>query len=202
MARAVGMHMLVATQRPSVDVITGLIKANFPSRIAFSVASGIDSRVILDSVGAENLMGRGDMLYQAPDAMAPKRLQGCFISDDEVRQLTEYWTNWAAKQIEAGKLPSHNVGPWERGLTRREFLAETDPLLEQAISLVVAEQEASASLIQRKLGIGYPRAARMVDLLLELGIVGEFKADRRSREVLIKPGQDPFKDLIDKRMSQ
>jgi len=202
MARAVGMHMLVATQRPSVDVITGLIKANFPSRIAFSVASGIDSRVILDSVGAENLMGRGDMLYQAPDAMAPKRLQGCYISDDEVRQLTEYWTNWAAKQIEAGKLPAHNVGPWERGLTRREFLAETDPLLEQAISLVVAEQEASASLIQRKLGIGYPRAARMVDLLLELGIVGEFKADRRSREVLIKPGQDPFKDMIDKRMSQ
>ncbi len=202
MARAVGMHMIVATQRPSVDVLTGLIKANFPSRISFAVASGTDSRVILDAVGAENLIGRGDMLYQAADAMAPRRLQGCFISDDEVRAITQYWKDRAAAQGETTGEQTHQTAPWERGLTRREFLSETDPLLEQAISMVIADQEASASMIQRKLGIGYPRAARMMDLLVELGIVGDFKADRRSREVLIKQGEDPFKDLIDKRMNK
>jgi len=202
MARAVGMHLIVATQRPSVDIITGLIKANFPSRISFAVASGTDSRVILDTVGAENLMGRGDMLYQAADAMAPRRLQGCFISDDEVRAITQYWKDWVIMQKGQAGIEERQVAPWERGLTRREFLSETDPLLEQAISMVIADQEASASMIQRKLGIGYPRAARMMDLLVELGIVGDFKADRRSREVLIKPGEDPFKDLIDKRMNK
>ncbi|MEP7290314.1 MAG: DNA translocase FtsK, partial [Chloroflexota bacterium] len=130
MARAVGMHLIVATQRPSVDVITGLIKANFPSRIAFAVASGTDSRVILDSVGAETLMGKGDMLYQAADAMAPRRLQGCFVSDDEVRAIVQHWKDWAATE---GSSVDRRAAPWERGLTRREFLTETDPMLEQAI---------------------------------------------------------------------
>ena len=198
MARAVGMHMIVATQRPSVDVITGLIKANFPSRISFAVASGTDSRVILDSVGAETLMGRGDMLYQSADAMAPRRLQGCFVSDDEVRSVVNAWKSWSTDHDQSEDAPA----PWERGLTRREVLSETDPMLEQAISLVVAEGEASASLIQRKLNLGYPRAARIMDLLVELGVVGEFKADRRSREVLIKPGGDPFQDLVEKRMKK
>jgi S-DNA-T family DNA segregation ATPase FtsK/SpoIIIE len=201
MARAVGMHLVVATQRPSVDVITGLIKANVPARISFAVASGTDSRVILDSVGAETLMGRGDMLYQAPDAMAPRRIQGVFVSDDEVRALTQYWKDWYENQINEGKMQPNRTGPWERGLTRREVLAETDPMLEQAIELVIAEGEASASLIQRRLNLGYPRAARIMDLLLELGVVGELKDGGRGREVLIKPGKDPFKDLIDKRMN-
>ena len=133
MARAVGMHLIVATQRPSVDVITGLIKANFPSRIAFSVASGTDSRVILDSVGAETLVGRGDMLYQAADAMAPRRIQGCFVSDDEVRHVVQHWREWASAN---GMAAERQSSPWERGLTRREFLSETDPMLEQAIELV------------------------------------------------------------------
>ncbi|MDZ4763862.1 MAG: DNA translocase FtsK [Chloroflexota bacterium] len=202
MARAVGMHLVVATQRPSVDVITGLIKANFPARMSFAVTSGTDSRVILDSTGAENLMGKGDMLFLTGDAAAPRRVQGCFVSDDEVRSLTAYWKDWERKQIIDGKAASSSVPPWERGLTRREFLAETDPMLEQAIELVIAEGEASASLIQRRLGVGYPRAARMMDLLQEIGIVGEAKAGERGREVLIKPGKDPFKDLIDKRMNQ
>ena len=202
MARAVGMHLVVATQRPSVDVITGLIKANFPSRIAFAVASGTDSRVILDSVGAETLMGRGDMLYQAADAMAPRRLQGCWVTDDEVRGVVEYWKAWKEKEDAKNPGPDYQPAPWERGLTRREVLAETDPMLEQAISVVVAEGEASASLIQRKLNLGYPRAARIMDLLVELGVVGEFKADRRSREVLIKPGTDPFKDIVEKRLNE
>jgi S-DNA-T family DNA segregation ATPase FtsK/SpoIIIE len=200
MARAVGMHLVVATQRPSVDVITGLIKANFPSRISFAVASGVDSRVILDSVGAETLLGRGDMLYQAADAAGPRRLQGCYVSDDEVRALVNYWKDWYEKQIADGKMARRRISPWERGLTRREFLSETDPMLEDAIALVIEAGEASASLIQRRLGLGYPRAARIIDLMHELGVVGEQEAGGRSRKVLIKPGQDPFKDAIDKRM--
>ncbi|HEX2619875.1 MAG TPA: DNA translocase FtsK, partial [Phototrophicaceae bacterium] len=198
MARAVGMHLIVATQRPSVDVITGLIKANFPSRIAFAVASGVDSRVILDSVGAETLLGKGDMLYLAPDAAASRRLQGCFVSDEEVRKVVAHWRTWKVQQIQEGKLEKQGSAPWERGLTRREFLAETDPMLEDAIELVVKEREASASLIQRRLGLGYPRAARIMDLLEELGVVGEPISGGRSRRVLIDPGKDPFKDLVDK----
>lgn len=199
-ARAAGMHLVVATQRPSVDVITGLIKANFPSRISFAVASGVDSRVILDAVGAENLLGRGDMLYLSSDAAGPKRVQGCFVSDDEVRAVVAHWKKWGEEQIAAGKIDkADNQGPWAKGMTRREVLAETDPMLEQAIELVIAEGEASASLIQRRLGLGYPRAARMVDLMAELGIVGEAEAGGRNRKVLIKPGQDPFKAAMDKK---
>jgi S-DNA-T family DNA segregation ATPase FtsK/SpoIIIE len=202
MARAVGMHLVVATQRPSVDVITGLIKANFPSRISFAVASGVDSRVILDSVGAEQLMGRGDMLYQAADSPFPRRLQGCFVSDDEVRNVVDYWRRWQEQEVEAGRAEAILIGPWERGLTRREFLAETDPMLEQAISLVVEAGEASASLIQRRLGVGYPRAARIMDLLEELGVIGEAKGGGRNREVLMRPGRDPFRDIVDKRLQK
>lgn len=199
MARAVGMHLVVATQRPSVDVITGLIKANFPSRISFAVASGVDSRVILDSVGAETLLGKGDMLYLAPDAAGPRRLQGCYVADDEVRKVVGHWRAWKVEAIQQGLWERQNQGPWDRGVTRREFLAETDPMLEDAIALVVAEREASASLIQRRLGLGYPRAARIMDLLEELGVVGEPLAGGRGRRVLIEPGKDPFKEVIDKK---
>jgi DNA segregation ATPase FtsK/SpoIIIE-like protein len=199
MARAVGMHLVVATQRPSVDVITGLIKANFPSRIAFSVASGIDSRVILDTIGAENLLGRGDMLYLATDASGPRRIQGCYVSDEEVRAVVNYWRKWHVTQITDGKLEKPSVSPWERGLTRRELLSETDPMLEEAIKLVVESQEASASLIQRRLGLGYPRAARMMDLLQELGVIGEPVQGGRSRRVLIAAGKDPFKIIMEKK---
>lgn len=202
MARAVGMHLIVATQRPSVDVITGLIKANFPSRMSFAVASGVDSRVILDSIGAETLMGKGDMLLLTAEAMAPRRLQGCYVSDDEVRGIVQWWRDWHKREIDAGMSQPVGIGPWERGLTRREFLSETDPMLEQAISLVIEAGEASASLIQRRLGLGYPRAARIMDLLEELGVIGEAKGGGRNREVLIKPGRDPFKDVIEKRMKQ
>lgn len=202
MARAVGMHLVIATQRPSVDVITGLIKANFPSRIAFAVASGVDSRVILDSVGGETLLGRGDMLYQAADAGAPKRLQGCFVSDAEVRSVVQYWKDWVEQQAKEAKpdaLTISTSAPWERALTRRELLAETDPMLEEAIELVVNEQEASASMIQRKLNLGYPRAARLVDLLEELGVIGESIDGGRTRKVLIEKGKDPFQEILDKR---
>ena len=198
MARAIGLHLIVATQRPSVDVITGLIKANFPVRMSFAVASGIDSRVILDTGGADTLLGQGDMLYLAQDASGPKRLQGCFISDEEVRSIVGHWKQWAEDQAKSGTYEP-KVGPWERGLTRREFLSETDPMLEEAIELVVSEQEASASMIQRRLGLGYPRAARIIDLLEELGVIGEQVAGGRSRQVLIAKGEDPFKEIMERR---
>ena len=201
MARAVGMHLMVATQRPSVDVITGLIKANFPARHPIAVASAIDSRVILDASGADALMGRGDMLFLAPDAAGPQRIQGCYVSDEEVNEVVDYWIAWRNHKIEDGEIEPRAVGPWERGLTRREVLTETDPMLEDAIELVIQEGEASASLIQRRLGLGYPRAARIMDMLHELGIVGASKSGGRTREVLVKPGSDPFKSIVDKRMN-
>jgi hypothetical protein len=202
MARAVGMHLVVATQRPSVDVITGLIKANFPSRISFAVASGVDSRVILDSVGAENLLGRGDMLYLSNDAAGPRRLQGCYVSDAEVRAVAGHWRKWNVLQISSGMAEKQSSAPWDRALTRREVLAETDPMLEEAIKLVVDSQEASASLIQRRLGLGYPRAARMMDLLAELGIIGEPTEGGRARRVLIAQGKDPFQDVLDRKVGK
>lgn len=185
-ARAAGMHLVIATQRPSVDVITGLIKANFPARISFAVASGTDSRVILDTVGAETLVGKGDMLFLAPDAAGPKRVQGCYLSDDELYEIVMYWKAWHEEQQAEQQVEEETTPPWERGMTRLETLSELDPMLEEALGLVVLDGEASASLIQRRLGIGYPRAARLMDSLHELGIIGEPLAGGRSRRVLVK----------------
>lgn len=196
MARAVGMHMAVATQRPSTDVITGVIKANFPSRIAFSVASGIDSRVILDKIGAENLLGKGDMLYLSPDAAEPRRIQGCYVSDEDVSNVVRHWRDGPMK---AGLADVDLGGPWGPELARHQFLAETDDKLEEVIQLVVDAQEASASMIQRRLGLGYPRAARIMDILEELGVVGEAAGGGRVRKVIIPKGQqDPFKLVLDR----
>jgi S-DNA-T family DNA segregation ATPase FtsK/SpoIIIE len=142
------------------------------------------------------------MLYQAPEAGAPVRIQGCFVSDEEVRDIVQHWRDWQERQIELGRRESVRVGPWQRGLTRREFLAETDPMLEEAIEYVVETQEASASLIQRHLGLGYPRAARIVDMLYDLGVVGESVGGGRARKVLIPRGEDPFKRIIDKIMKE
>lgn len=199
MARAVGMHMVIATQRPSVDVITGLIKANFPSRIAFSVASGGDSRVIIDRPGAEDLLGSGDMLFLSADAAAPERIQGCFVSEEDSRAVVAHWRDEFDKQVAAGNLPAKPVGPWERSLQRRKLLADTDPMLEDVLKLVADAGEASASLIQRRLGLGYPRAARIMDLLEELGVVGEELGGGRSRKVIIPRGQDPLEYVQEQR---
>ena len=199
MARAVGMHMVIATQRPSVNVITGLIKANFPSRIAFSVASGGDSRVIIDRPGAEDLLGSGDMLFLSADAAAPERIQGCFVSEEDSRAVVAHWRGEYDKQVAAGNLPAKPVGPWERSLQRRRLLADTDPMLEDVLKLVADAGEASASLIQRRLGLGYPRAARIMDLLEELGVVGEELGGGRSRKVIIPPGQDPLEYVQERR---
>jgi S-DNA-T family DNA segregation ATPase FtsK/SpoIIIE len=190
MARAVGIHLVVATQRPSTDIITGLIKANFPARISFAVASGTDSRVILDTTGAETLMGRGDMLYVAPDSAVPRRVQGCYVTDAEIDAVVNYWRDWAAAN-------GWTVNtPWDRGVTRRETLSNSDALLEEAIDLVVRRGEASTSLLVRQLGIDYPRASHLMDLMAELGILGGMRDDGRTREVLLKPGSDPYKKAI------
>lgn len=198
MARAVGMHLIVATQRPSVDVLTGLIKANFPTRMAFAVASGVDSRVILDSVGAESLLGNGDMLYLATDASGPQRVQGCLVSEEEVRAVVDYWRRRA--QFDARRQPARQPeAPWEQAMRRRQLLSDTDPMLEQAVRAVLEEGEASASLLQRRMGLGYPRAARIIDLLFELQIIGPPEAGGRARRVLYQAGEDPLGEAIQRR---
>ena len=180
MARATGIHLVVATQRPSTDVVTGLIKANFPARISFAVSSGVDSRVILDSPGAETLLGRGDMLFQNPEVGNPLRAQGVYVTDQEIERIIAFWQKMAAVEIEAP--------PWEAILSEPE--EGEDSLIEQAIEVVKQSQHASASLLQRRLRVGYPRAARVLDQLEELGVVGPSQGGGREREVLIDPGDD------------
>jgi S-DNA-T family DNA segregation ATPase FtsK/SpoIIIE len=179
MARAVGIHLVVATQRPSTDVVTGLIKANFPARISFAVASSVDSRVILDTSGAEALLGRGDMLFTPPEASAPIRSQGAMVTDQEIERMITYWQK--AVPLEPAATPS----PWDVMLKEEEVLADRDNLIELAIQVVRETQRASASLLQRRLRIGYPRAARLIDELEELGVIGLSQGGGREREVLV-----------------
>ena len=185
MARATGIHLVVATQRPSTDIVTGLIKANFPARISFAVASGVDSRVILDTQGAETLLGRGDMLFLSAEASAPIRLQGAFVSDAEIQKLVEYWKDEAQTEAdERPERPAEVRPPWEEILARPSTPEESDDVLQRAIEVVQQTGNASASMLQRRLRIGYPRAARLMDELEELGIVGRSQSGGRTREVL------------------
>ncbi len=171
MARAVGIHLIVATQRPSVEVITGLMKANIPARIAFSVASLIDSRTILDCSGAEKLLGRGDMLFLTAELSKPKRLQGAFVSEEEMKRLVEY-------EKEQGGAPEYDesiISKEGSSGTLNMFGGPTDdndPLFEEAKKIIIESGKASASLLQRRLKLGYARAARILDELEEAGIVG------------------------------
>ncbi len=176
MARATGIHLVVATQRPSTDVVTGLIKANFPARLAFAVASGIDSRVILDYTGAESLLGRGDLLFLNPEVGNPVRAQGVMITDMEIERIISHWQ----KNSDA----SDEAPPWEK-LLQEPAENEDDGLIEQAISIVRSSQRASASLLQRRLRVGYPRAARLLDQLEEMGVVGPSQGGGKERDVLI-----------------
>jgi len=182
MARATGIHLVVATQRPSTDVVTGLIKANFPARISFAVASSVDSRVILDTPGAEHLLGNGDMLFLPPEAGSPIRVQGVWIADRELEKVVEFWQKAAP--------PDEVSPPWEQMLEKEAVLAERDNLIEQAVKLVQQTQRASASMLQRQLRIGYPRAARLMDELEELGVVAPARGGGREREVLIGEDDD------------
>jgi S-DNA-T family DNA segregation ATPase FtsK/SpoIIIE len=177
MARATGIHLVVATQRPSTDVVTGLIKANFPARMAFAVASGVDSRVILDATGADTLLGKGDMLFLKPETGTPIRAQGVMITDMEIERIISHWQKNANTSID-------DAAPWEQLLSEPEQ-DEDGGLIEQAISIVRQSQRASASLLQRRLRIGYPRAARLLDQLEEMGVVGPSLGGGKERDVLV-----------------
>lgn len=214
MARATGIHLVIATQRPSVDVVTGLIKANFPTRIAFAVTSQIDSRVILDTPGAEKLLGKGDMLYMASDSAKLLRLQGCFVADPEIQNIVNFWrgSTGAVDSSLDDSAPSRDGasspdraplgdGAPQDGQTKvpwADIIAEADKdeMLEEAVKLVVETGRASTSLLQRRLGIGYPRASRLMDQLEEEGVIGPADGSK-PREVFWKDEQadgDEFED--------
>jgi len=193
LARAVGIHLVIATQRPSTDIITGLIKANIPSRIAFAVGSQVDSRVILDTGGAEKLLGRGDMLYQPVDAGKPTRIQGAFVSDPEVESVVNFWRSQGGPRYMEEILEEGAGSEWEGGQTTERKL---DPLFARAARAVAAEGSASVSLVQRKFNVGYSRAGRIVDQLAEHRVVGAYQGSK-SREVLMNlPDVDDLLERI------
>ncbi len=181
MARATGIHLVVATQRPSVDVITGLIKANIPSRVAFAVSSQIDSRTILDGVGAEQLLGRGDMLYSPVGALKPQRVQGALVLDEEIKRVTEFWRQQGSPDYVEAFLKAEKIEP-----AGRVQGGEEDELFWEAVKLVVDQGQASASTLQRRFRIGYTRAARLVDMMEERGFVSP-REGSKPRDVLISP---------------
>ena len=193
LARATGIHLVVATQRPSVDVVTGLIKANFPTRVAFAVASHVDSRTVLDSGGAEKLLGRGDMLYQPKDQQKPTRLQGVYVSDEEIAAVVDFWT---ADRFEALKPPRFDdlLAEAERGGRRPRAGAapppNVDPIVTKALDLAREHEHISTSLLQRRLRIGYPRAARVMDELEDRGVVGAPEGGGGSRPVLLRDDEE------------
>ena len=203
LARATGIHLILATQRPSVDVVTGLIKANFPARIAFAVASNTDSRVILDQPGAERLLGRGDMLFQAPDAASAARLQGVFVSDHEIQNLTEFWRGQiggaspyaaASSQVD---IPQSDAPLKQTAMFEEEMKPEdknVDPLFDDAVDFVRREGRASVSMLQRRMRIGYTRAARIVDMMEDKGIISPPEGATQVRSILDYGPTAPPKD--------
>jgi S-DNA-T family DNA segregation ATPase FtsK/SpoIIIE len=186
-ARAVGIHLVLATQRPSVDIITGLIKANVPARIAFTVASQVDSRTILDQAGAEKLLGKGDMLILTPTMSKPKRLQGAWVTDEEVGKITDHLRMQSAPQYN-DEIISQPVQLNGKGGVVMDFSTDTsgDPTYQEALRIVVGSGKASASLLQRRLGIGYAKAARYIDTMEDQGIVGQASGNSKPRDVLIR----------------
>ena len=184
---------MIATQRPSVDVVTGLIKANFPARIAFAVASSVDSRVILDQPGAERLLGRGDMLFQSPLAASPVRMQGAFVSEPELARLIRFWKNAALGGEQTHPMtPSATAtipldSPLEQVPLWEDLQVEDEPgdvLFDEAVEIVRRMRRASISLLQRRLRIGYTRAARLIDEMEERGLIGPAQSGSQPREVL------------------
>jgi S-DNA-T family DNA segregation ATPase FtsK/SpoIIIE len=187
-ARAAGIHLILATQRPSVDVITGLIKANIPTRLSFQVSSKIDSRTILDQMGAEALLGQGDMLYLTPGSGVPVRVHGAFVSDDEVHRVVEYLKtqgepNYVEGILEGGTL---DEGDGAAGGDSGPGSGENDPMYDQAVAVVLQHRRASISLVQRHLRIGYNRAARLLEQMEQSGVVTSM-ATNGNRDILVPP---------------
>jgi len=185
-ARAIGIHLILATQRPSVNVITGLIKANFPSRMAFRVASQIDSRTILDGMGAESLLGMGDMLYSGPNSTSPVRVHGAFVRDEEVHAVVQDWKARGRPQYVDGITSDTESEGGGGGFDGGE---ELDPLFDQAVNFVTEKRKASISGVQRQFRIGYNRAARIIEQMEAQGIVSE-QGHNGNREVLAPPPFD------------
>lgn len=187
MARAAGIHLIIATQRPSTDVITGVVKANIPSRISFAVSSSIDSRTILDMTGAEKLLGKGDMLFLPMGEASPERIQGAFISDDEIKRVIDYTIE--QQKAEYDQTFMDLKGDIEKSASQKEDMDQTeeydDPLYNEIVEFVIETGKASASLLQRRFKVGYNRAARIIDLLEERGIIGPANGSK-PREVLVK----------------
>jgi S-DNA-T family DNA segregation ATPase FtsK/SpoIIIE len=181
-SRAAGLHLILATQRPSVDVITGLIKANIPTRIAFQVSSKVDSRTILDQQGAESLIGQGDMLYLPPGAGMCQRVHGAYVADHEVHRVVEYLKSLGRPEYVEGVLEAEEAGGAEHGLDARD--GEADPLYDQAVEIVLRTRRASISLVQRHLRIGYNRAARLIEQMEQSGLVTAMQSNG-NREVLV-----------------
>jgi DNA segregation ATPase FtsK/SpoIIIE, S-DNA-T family len=187
-ARAVGIHLVLATQRPSADVITGLIKANVPARIAFAVSSQVDSRVILDSGGAESLLGQGDMLFRPVEEGRPKRVQGAFISEEEIEKLTAHWSRQGEPEIQEELLET--VEPKEGEGGDGELDPDADDLLGEAIATVVQMGTASTSMLQRRLRVGYTRAGRLIDMMERRGVISGYEGSK-ARQVLISEADLP-----------
>jgi S-DNA-T family DNA segregation ATPase FtsK/SpoIIIE len=183
-ARAAGVHLILATQRPSVDVITGLIKANIPTRVAFQVSSKIDSRTILDQMGAEALLGQGDMLYLPPGTGFPQRVHGAYVGDDEVHKVVDYLKSRGAPQYIEGILESSEGEEGSEGEGTSGEGGESDPLYDEAVAVVMKTRRASISLVQRQLRIGYNRAARLIEQMEQAGLVSSM-ATNGNREVLV-----------------
>ncbi|MBI4199421.1 MAG: DNA translocase FtsK [Chloroflexi bacterium] len=185
LGRATGIHLVVATQRPSVDVVTGLIKANFPSRISFAVVSQVDSRTILDSVGAERLLGKGDMLFLSTETPRPQRIQGVYVSDEEIPDFMQFWRSQSGPPLPPMDLEPDPSAPLPGSARQEEMAADEDDLVEKARELAARYKRVSTSLLQRRLRIGYPRAARLMDRLEDEGIVAPGTAEAgKPRDVL------------------
>jgi S-DNA-T family DNA segregation ATPase FtsK/SpoIIIE len=188
MARAVGIHLVIATQRPSVNVLTGVIKANVPARMAFAVSSLTDSRVILDQPGAERLVGKGDLLFLGPASSVSQRIQGAFVSEDEVRKVTGFWRRQAPEPVYVSGVEGSEDGG-ALGLLSGSGGgddADDETLVRQAMELVVRSQLGSTSMLQRKLKVGFARAGRIMDLLEQRGVVGPSEGSK-ARAVLMSP---------------
>jgi S-DNA-T family DNA segregation ATPase FtsK/SpoIIIE len=183
-SRAVGIHLVLATQRPSVDVITGMIKANVPSRIAFAVSSQTDSRVILDGSGAESLLGQGDMLFKPLGTSRLQRVQGAFVTEDEIALIVEQCRAQRGQQLDETLLEAPEAAPAEDGDDDHDFDPDEDPLLDRAIEVVVQTQTASVSLLQRRLRVGYTRAGRLIDMLERRGIISGYEGSKPRRVLL------------------